>query len=449
MQAGDLVGNGKVLFLRRSEDNVGIFEPLHRLVCRNDNNIELVNLVELGRLCLRRTSHAGELLIQAEIILERDRRQRLVFAADVHAFLRFNGLMQPIRPASTWHQASGELVDDDDFAVFHYVLHVAPVESVRLDRDFNVVLQVPVFYVGDIPDSEQPFNLLPALIGYGDRLVLFVDNIIAGENFRFALFDLLALFQPGYDAVHSDVFVRSLVRRTGDDQRRTCLIDQDRVHLVDNRKIVAALHALGQLKFHVVAQVVEAELVVCAVSDVCCVRLAPLVVVKIVHNYADAQPEEFVNLAHPLGIALGQIIVHSHYVNPMPGQCIEIAGQRGDQRFAFAGLHFGDLALVQNHAADELHVEMPHVQHPPSAFTHDGERLRENFIEHLLLCSSALLSIADSFDDSGDPRLELLSLRPKRVVGELLHLRLERVDSLNARQQALHHALVIGPKYLS
>ena len=102
-----------------------------------------------------------------------------------------------------------------------------------------------------------------------------------------------------------------------------------------------ALHAILYLKLHVVAQVVEAELVICSVGDVGRVCGAALVVVQVVDDDAHRQPQKLVDLAHPLGIALGQVVVHRDHVHAVPRQRIQIAGQRGHQRFAFAGLHFG------------------------------------------------------------------------------------------------------------
>src|SRR6187455_296246 len=40
------------------------------------------------------------------------------------------------------------------------------------------------------------------------------------------------------------------------------------------------------------------------------------------------------------------------------GEGIEIDRHGGDQRLAFAGLHLSDAALMQHHAANQLHVEM-------------------------------------------------------------------------------------------
>ena len=74
-----------------------------RFVRRNDQHAELVDVKKLLRLSLGRAGHAGQLPIQAEIILNRDRRQRLGLALDLHAFLGFDRLMQAIAPAPAGH----------------------------------------------------------------------------------------------------------------------------------------------------------------------------------------------------------------------------------------------------------------------------------------------------------------------------------------------------------
>ncbi len=62
---------------------------------------------------------------------------------------------------------------------------------------------------------------------------------------------------------------------------------------------------------------------------------------------------------------------------PLPLERIEIGGERGDERLAFTRLHLRDLALVKRRAADELHVEMPHVEHAPAGLADHGERFRK------------------------------------------------------------------------
>ena len=189
MQLGDVVGHGLVLFLLGAVDDVGIFKPQQRLVGGDDDDFELVDLFELGGFGFRRAGHAAQLLIEAEVILEGDGGQRLVFLADAHAFLGFDGLVQPVAPAASRHQAAGEGVHDDDFAVFHHIVHVALVERVRLDAGFHVVLQFPVFGVGNVADAQQLFDRLPAVVGHADRALLLVDDVVAAEV-------LFALAQP-------------------------------------------------------------------------------------------------------------------------------------------------------------------------------------------------------------------------------------------------------------
>ena len=54
----------------------------HRPVGRDDRDVELVDLVELRLLGLGRAGHAGQLVVHAEVVLDRDRRERLRLALD-------------------------------------------------------------------------------------------------------------------------------------------------------------------------------------------------------------------------------------------------------------------------------------------------------------------------------------------------------------------------------
>ena len=92
---------------------------------------------------------------------------------------------------------------------------------------------------------------------------------------------------------------------------------------------------------------------------------------------------------------------------------VEIDGKSGDQGLAFAGLHFGDLALVEHGAADELGVEVPHVEHAATSLADDGEGFRQQYVERLTV---------------GDARLEFSGLAAKGLVGERTDGGLERVD---------------------
>ena len=68
-------------------------------------DVELVDLLELGRFRFGRTGHAGQLLVHAEVVLEGDGGERLILALDLDAFLGFDGLVQTV--ASSGGPASG------------------------------------------------------------------------------------------------------------------------------------------------------------------------------------------------------------------------------------------------------------------------------------------------------------------------------------------------------
>ena len=364
--------------------------------------------------------------------------------------------METVRPAAPGHQAAGELVDDDDFAVFDHVRDIALVERVGLDGDLDVVFEVPVFGVGDVADAEQLFDLLPALVRDGDGARLFVDDVVAGPGFFFERLDQFAAFELRDDEVYAGVLVGRLVGRAGDDERRSRLVDQNRIDLVDDAIEVSALHHVLQLELHVVAQVVEAELVVGAVGDVGGVGLASLVVREVVDDDADRQAEEAVDLAHPFGVALGEIVVHGDDVDAAAGERVQVAGKRGDQRLAFAGLHLGDLSLVEDHAADELDVEVAHADGAAAGLAHDGEGLGQDIGEGGFFGGVDLspdLGRAGfdgvgrdrhAADSLGDARAKLNRLQAEIVVRERLDSGLKGVDLGDGGHQALDSAFVRG-----
>ncbi len=146
---------------------------------------------------------------------------------------------------------------------------------------------------------------------------------------------------------------------------------------------MAALDELGGEERHVVAQIVEAHLVVRAVGDVRGIGGAALRTGETVDDEADLQPHEAVDLAHPLAVAPGKIVVHGDDVHALAGDGVQIGREHGDERFALAGLHFRNAPLMQHDAADELHAEGLHAQNAPARLAHGGECLRQQVVERL------------------------------------------------------------------
>ena len=94
-----------------------------------------------------------------------------------------------------------------------------------------------------------------------------------------------------------------------DDQRHARLVDEHAVALVHHAEVERGAHHLVAAHGEVVAQEVEAELLVGHVLDVARVGLAPLLGAHARLHQADAQPEELVHLAHDLGITPCQVVV--------------------------------------------------------------------------------------------------------------------------------------------
>ena len=65
-------------------------------------------------------------------------------------------------------------------------------------------------------------------------------------------------------------------------------------------------------------------------------------------------------MTHPFGVALGVVVGGGDDVDAFAGEGVEVDGEGGDEGFAFSGCHFGDHAVVDSHAANELHVEVNH-----------------------------------------------------------------------------------------
>ena len=70
------------------------------------------------------------------------------------------------------------------------------------------------------------------------------------------------------------------------------------------------------------------------------------------------QAEAVVDGAHPLGVALGEVVVDGDEVGAFAGEGVEVDREGGGERLALACLHLGDLALVEDDAAEDLDVEV-------------------------------------------------------------------------------------------
>src|SRR6266851_1748610 len=218
----DAVDHGCKLFLLGAIHDVRVFSANQRAIGGNHHDIEVVNFAKFRRFGFRGAGHAGEFLVHAEIILEGDGREGLVFALALYAFLGFDCLMQTVGPAAARHLAPGEFIDDDDFAVFIDVVDVNFVERVRAQGLIDVVHGVDVGGVRHIGEPEEALAFVEAFFGEGGLAMLFVDGVID-------VFD-----QLGNHFVDLEIFVGRFFGGAGNDERGAAFINQDGVDFVDD-----------------------------------------------------------------------------------------------------------------------------------------------------------------------------------------------------------------------
>ena len=143
------------------------------------------------------------------------------------------------------------------------------------------------------------------------------------------------------------------------------------------------LDQLRGLELHVVSQVVETQFVVRRVCDVGQIRRAAGRFVNPMLNDSHPESQEIEDLPHPLRVALSQIVVHRDHMNALASKRVQIGRQRCNQRLAFTGFHFRDAALMQGDAADQLHVEMAHLEGALARLAPYGECLGQKGVQAL------------------------------------------------------------------
>ena len=108
-------------------------------------------------------------------------------------------------------------------------------------------------------------------------------------------------------------------------------------------------------------------------------------------------------------------------MHTLAAQGIEVCRQGRDEGLTLAGAHFGDIAVVEHHATDELDVERAQSERAPSRLSRDREGLRQQLVQRLAVREAAL---------------ELF-----RQV-ERLQAILERIDAIYGLAVLTQHALV-------
>ena len=402
MDLGYFVADRVEFFGLVHEDQVVLVGPHHRAIGGDDYDVQVVDLHEFRRLGIGRAGHAGNLLVKAEEVLEGDGRQGPVTPGYLDLLLGLDGLVKAVGISPSVEYSPGEFVDDLDESLLDDVIDVLLEEDVCLRGLGEVMDELEVPLVEDRALDEPPLqqellDLVHALGSEGDALALLVDLVIPLEELALVLFGvfaglgiLLHLGELGHQAVDLVDLEGIVLGRARYDEGRTRLVDEYRVDFVDDAVVVPALDLAFGTPRHVVAQVIEAEFVVGSISDITGVLRSPDLVVHVRENDAHRKAEVAVHSSHPLRVALGEIVVDRDDMDSVAGEGVEIGRADRRQGLALARLHLDDLALVEDDAAEDLHVEGPLAENPPRRLAHEGEGLGQEPIEAFASLVSSL-----------------------------------------------------------
>ena len=176
---GDVFDRGRELRVLGLVDVVGVVDADHRPVRRDRHDLQVVGVRELARLGRRGAGHAAELLVHAEVVLQRDGREGLVLLFDLHALFGLDGLVQTFAPTPALEDATGELVDDLHLAGLDDVVDVALEQLLGPQRLLELVHVVLVHVLVEVLDAERLLDPRDALLGGDDGALGLVDLVVA------------------------------------------------------------------------------------------------------------------------------------------------------------------------------------------------------------------------------------------------------------------------------
>ena len=168
------------LALLRRVDEVGLVLAGHRLVRGDRDDVDLVGRGKLGGLGLGRTGHARArtLGVEAEVVLQRDRGQRLVLGLNLHAFLGLDRLVHAVVVAAARQDATRVLVDDKDLTGVHDVVAIPEEQLLRADRVVEEADERGVRSLVQVLHAQLVLDLVDARLQDADSLLLLVDLVV-------------------------------------------------------------------------------------------------------------------------------------------------------------------------------------------------------------------------------------------------------------------------------
>jgi hypothetical protein len=344
MHFADFGAEGGEFFVGGAEEGVLVVDADDGAVCGEDFDLHLVDFAELVLLRFGGTGHAGGVLVLEDVILEGDGGEDAAGAANGDAFFFLEGGVDAGGPLAFKGEASFVFVDGDDAVVADEVVAVAGEEVVGVEGVVDGGGPGGVFFVVEAALAEKGFGGVEAGVGDFDVLAVVVDEVVE------------AVDEGAGDGAGAEGAVFFAGMFAGEDEGDASFVDEDGVGFVDDEGVEVALDAFFGGEGAAVAKVVEAGFGGSEVGDIGLVCLAATGGVGRLGDGGDGEAEGFVDGAHPLRVAAGEIVVGGEDVDGA-GFGAEGGGGDGGEGFAFAGLHFDDAVIEEGEGAPDLFGE--------------------------------------------------------------------------------------------
>ena len=268
----NLSGNGPQLPLCVFINNIWVIDSNHWFVGRNLNDVQLVGGLELLPFCHSGTSHAGQLVIETEVVLESDRGKSLRLISNLHPFLGLNRLVEPLVIAAAIHDTPGELINDKDLTILDHIVDISPHHAPCLKRLVDMVGQGGILDIGQVHHIKGPLSFFNTPCSQGGRLSLLIDDIVGINVSNLFFFVVHAcdplIFQPGNEQVSRHIELARGLTLPGNNKWGPGLINKDGIDFVHDGECVAPLDLLSETKRHIVSEVVKPKFIVGAIGDV-------------------------------------------------------------------------------------------------------------------------------------------------------------------------------------
>ncbi len=251
---------------------------------------------------------------------------------DLNAFFCFNCLMQTLVISSSYHKTTRKFVNNNNLAVFYYIINIAFHNPVSLYRLLDMMHYFKVFGVIDIIYSEIFLHLFNAAGSKGTGFCLFVNDIIAVKTLLFIgkffiHFYNNGFFKPFCNSVGTFIQVGGFFAAARNNKRSPCFINEYRVNLIDYCKVVSPLNTTRRFNHHIVPKVVKSQFVIGTIGYIGVIRFAFFFGLQTRNNKPYSKSHKTVHFTHPLTVAAGKIIINGYDMNTVACKRIKVSGQ--------------------------------------------------------------------------------------------------------------------------